>query len=35
MSERIDIQAGTTIAGAGGDAVREEGPALTRWVPEG
>ena len=32
MSERIDVQAGTTIVGAGGDAVREEGPALTQWV---
>ena len=32
MSERIDIQAGTTITGAGGDAVRGEGPALTQWI---
>jgi hypothetical protein len=28
MSERIEIQAGTTVGGAGGDAVRREGPAL-------
>jgi hypothetical protein len=32
MSERIDVQADTTIVGAGGDAVREVRPALTRWV---
>jgi hypothetical protein len=32
MSERIDVLAGATIAGAGGDAVRGKGPALTQWV---
>jgi hypothetical protein len=32
MSERIDVQADTTIVGASGDAVREERPALTQWV---
>ena len=32
MSERIDVRAGATIAGAGGDGVRGKGPALTRWV---
>ena len=32
MGDRIDVQAGTTIAGAGGAVARGEGPALTRWV---
>ena len=35
MSERIDVRGDIKIAGASGDAVRGEVPALTRWVPAG
>ena len=35
MSERIDVRADITIAGAAGDAVRGELAALTRWVAAG
>ena len=35
MSERIDVRADITIAGAAGGAVRGELAALTRWVAAG
>jgi len=35
MSERIDVRGDIKIAGASGDAVRGEVPALTRRVPAG